>query len=94
MTGVVDVAVSQQRQAPSFTPNSTAGTSPGSQVPWLADRTYYLRRPRPLTDALMCCMLALLLVWPGIVGFSSASPSLSPHHLLQSLTWADTSRPF
>lgn len=46
-------------------PNSTTGALTGSQVLWPADYTYYLRRLRLLTNALMCCMLALLLVWPG-----------------------------
>lgn len=74
-------------------PNSTTGTLTASQVLWPTDCTYYLQRLRLLTNALMCCMLALLIVWPGKSVLLS-SPSLSPHHLLQSLMWADTSWPF
>ena len=79
MTGEVGMAVSQQRTRISnavLHPNSTTGTLTLSQVLWPADCTYYLQRLRLLTNALMCCTLALLLVWPRKVG-SSQFPSLS-----------------
>ena len=59
-----------------------------SQVLWPADCTYYLQLLRLLTNALMCCILALLLVWPGKSVLLSSQVSLpiiyskAPHGLI------------
>lgn len=95
MTGEVGMAISQQHPVslmPSFTLISPLGPWLELRISGTADCTYYLQRLRLLTNALMCCMLALLFVWPGkSVLFSS---QISLHHLLQSLMRADTSWPF
>lgn len=79
MTGEVGMAISQQLRRISnavLHPNPTTGTLTGSQVLWPADCTYYLQRLRLLTNALMCYMLALLLVWPGMSVLLSSQVSL------------------
>lgn len=102
MTGELDVAVSQQLPRISnavLHPNSTTGTTTGSQVLWLADCTDYLQWLRPLTNALMCCVLALLLVWPEksvllssqvspLIIYSKASRGLIPPEPFETLSEA------